>query len=34
MIEAYGLSRAGYHFETGTEADCFDRFEAAVAAKD
>ena len=32
MIEAYGLSRAGYHFETRTEADCFDRFEAAVVA--
>jgi len=34
MIEAYGLSRAGYHFETGTEADCFDRFEAAVAVNE
>jgi glycine betaine/proline transport system substrate-binding protein len=31
IISAYGLAEAGYHFETGSEADCFDRFEAAVA---
>jgi glycine betaine/proline transport system substrate-binding protein len=31
MIAAYGLDKAGYHFETGSESDCFDRFEAAVA---
>jgi glycine betaine/proline transport system substrate-binding protein len=30
MIEAYGLAEAGYHFRPGAEADCFDRFEAAV----
>ncbi|MDY7096713.1 MAG: glycine betaine ABC transporter substrate-binding protein [Pseudomonadota bacterium] len=33
MIEEYGLGEHGYHFETGTEADCFDRFEEAVAQK-
>jgi glycine betaine/proline transport system substrate-binding protein len=32
MVESYDLSAAGYHFETGTEADCFDRFEAAAAS--
>lgn len=31
IVDRYGLAAAGYHFETGTEADCFDRFEAAVA---
>jgi glycine betaine/proline transport system substrate-binding protein len=31
IVEQYGLDAAGYHFETGTEAECFDRFEAAVA---
>ncbi len=31
IVEHYGLADAGYHFETGTEAQCFDRFEAAVA---
>lgn len=31
IIEAYGLSRAGYHFRPGTESDCFDRYEQAVA---
>jgi glycine betaine/proline transport system substrate-binding protein len=30
MISAYGLSAAGYVFRTGSERDCFDRFEAAV----
>lgn len=34
IVEQYGLDAAGYHFETGTEADCFDRFEAAVARQD
>jgi glycine betaine/proline transport system substrate-binding protein len=33
IVEQYGLAAAGYHFETGTEAQCFDRFEAAVADK-
>jgi glycine betaine/proline transport system substrate-binding protein len=33
IVEQYGLAAAGYHFETGTEAECFDRFEAAVAEK-
>ncbi len=32
IVEQYRLSAAGYHFETGSEADCFDRFEQAVAA--
>lgn len=32
MIEDYGLAGAGYHFETGSEADCFDRFEEAAAS--
>ncbi len=30
VVEEYGLSSAGYHFETGTEADCFSRFERAA----
>lgn len=33
IVEHYGLGEAGYHFETGTEAQCFDRFEAAVAER-
>lgn len=33
IVERYGLAAAGYHFETGSEADCFERFEAAVAEK-
>ncbi|WP_339949260.1 glycine betaine ABC transporter substrate-binding protein [uncultured Albimonas sp.] len=31
IVERYGLAAAGYRFETGTEADCFDRFERAQA---
>ncbi|ATI80017.1 glycine betaine ABC transporter substrate-binding protein [Sphingobium yanoikuyae] len=31
IVEYYGLGAAGYHFETGTEAQCFDRFEEAVS---
>lgn len=31
IIDSYGLAHAGYHFRTGSEADCFGRFEAAVA---
>jgi glycine betaine/proline transport system substrate-binding protein len=34
MMLAYGLSDAGYRFRTGSEAECFDRFEAAVEARD
>ncbi|RJX83371.1 glycine betaine ABC transporter substrate-binding protein [Pseudomonas sp. LS-2] len=30
MIEQYGLGAAGYHFENGTQEDCFKRFENAV----
>lgn len=30
IVERYGLADAGYHFRSGTEADCFDRFEDAV----
>ena len=30
MIKQYGLDAAGYVFRTGSEADCFDRYEAAV----
>jgi glycine betaine/proline transport system substrate-binding protein len=33
IVEAYGLGQAGYHFKTGSEADCFGRFEAAVAER-
>ncbi|KGK30867.1 glycine betaine ABC transporter substrate-binding protein [Cellulophaga sp. E6(2014)] len=33
MMEAYGLSAAGYKFHTGTEDDCFSAFENAVAHK-
>lgn len=32
IVEHYGLADAGYRFETGSEADCFDRFEAAHRA--
>ncbi len=32
IVEQYGLSAAGYQFKTGSEADCFGRFEQAVAA--
>lgn len=31
IVAHYGLDKAGYHFETGTEAQCFDRFEDAVS---
>jgi glycine betaine/proline transport system substrate-binding protein len=31
MIEVYGLSAHGYHFEPGSEEECFDRYEEAVA---
>ncbi|MEM6815683.1 MAG: glycine betaine ABC transporter substrate-binding protein [Bacteroidota bacterium] len=31
MMEAYGLNDAGYQFHTGTEKDCFESFEHAVA---
>ncbi|MBR9728048.1 glycine betaine ABC transporter substrate-binding protein [Shewanella intestini] len=34
MIEQYGLDAAGYHFKTGTEEDCFQAFEQAVANKE
>lgn len=33
MVEEYGLSAAGYHFEPGTEAECFGAFERAVAER-
>nr|WP_067293482.1 glycine betaine ABC transporter substrate-binding protein [Marinobacterium profundum] len=32
MIGAYGLDSAGYEFRASSEADCFERYEAAVAA--
>lgn len=31
MIAQYALDRAGYHFNPGSEADCFNRFEQAYA---
>ncbi|WP_417359703.1 glycine betaine ABC transporter substrate-binding protein [Gallaecimonas pentaromativorans] len=31
MMTEYGLAQAGYHFNTGTEADCFVRFEQGYA---
>lgn len=31
IVEQYGLAAAGYEFRTGTEEECFGRFEAAVA---
>jgi glycine betaine/proline transport system substrate-binding protein len=33
IIEQYGLAAAGYHFEAGTEQDCFGPFEDAVAER-
>lgn len=30
MVERYRLAEAGYHFQPGTEAECFSRFEDAV----
>lgn len=33
IVAAYALDAAGYHFETGTEAECFGRFEKAVAER-
>ncbi len=30
IVTEYGLGAVGYEFQTGSEADCFDRFEAAV----
>ena len=31
MVQAYGLDAAGYHFEPGSEAQCFDGYEQAVS---
>jgi glycine betaine/proline transport system substrate-binding protein len=31
MVEQYGLGAEGYEFRTGTEDECFGRFEVAVA---
>lgn len=31
IVRQYGLDSLGYHFENGSEADCFNRFEEAVA---
>lgn len=33
IVEQYDLGGAGYHFETGSEAECFGRFEDAVSAR-
>ncbi|UOM36675.1 glycine betaine ABC transporter substrate-binding protein [Acuticoccus sp. I52.16.1] len=33
IVAAYELDAVGYHFETGTEADCFGRYERAVAER-
>ncbi len=33
MISAYGLDKHGYHFENGSQKDCFDAFEQAVKEK-
>ncbi len=33
IVKQYGLDTVGYHFETGSEADCFDRFEDAYREK-
>lgn len=30
MMQAYGLTQAGYRFQTGTQEDCFTAFEQAV----
>jgi glycine betaine/proline transport system substrate-binding protein len=32
MVKEYGLSDFGYHFQSGTEEDCFGAYERAVAA--
>lgn len=34
MMNAYGLSNAGYRFSTGSEEDCFSVFEQAVKNKE
>ncbi|CAK1758469.1 Glycine betaine/proline transport system substrate-binding protein [Vibrio crassostreae] len=34
MMKEYGLSGSGYEFFSGSEADCFDAFESAVANKE
>lgn len=34
MVEQYGLGELGYHFENGSEADCFTRFEESVERGD
>lgn len=34
MMKEYGLSDSGYEFFTGSEGDCFDAFESAVANKE
>jgi glycine betaine/proline transport system substrate-binding protein len=34
MVEEYGLAALGYHFQSGTEADCFGTFEEAVANRE
>lgn len=34
IVQEYGLAAAAYHFEPGTEADCFDRFERATVDGD
>ena len=33
IMESYALASAGYHFETGSEEDCFDRFEDAYRSR-
>ncbi len=33
IVEQYGLGAHGYHFETGSEPECFDRFEKAYAER-
>ncbi|OMH36216.1 glycine betaine ABC transporter substrate-binding protein [Motiliproteus sp. MSK22-1] len=34
MMDRYQLSKAGYRFHTGTEEDCFNAFERAVASQE
>jgi glycine betaine/proline transport system substrate-binding protein len=34
IVEQYGLGELGYHFENGSEADCFTRFENSVERGD
>lgn len=34
IVKQYGLDALGYHFENGSEADCFNRFEEAVARRE